>query len=98
MDNPIILLVIKAILIGTSWTVFYYYVRRKLNPGAVGEGAKKNTEKKLSGNADLTVWWGDAYYGGIAVGMMFLVNHFINKYVEVAYNYTFKEVDIITPF
>ena len=98
MINQIILLIIKAIIIGASWTVFYYYVRRKFNPGSVGEGVKANTEKKLSGEADLTVWWGDAYWGGIAAGLMFLFNYFVTKWLDVSYEYISENISLISIF
>ena len=95
MIDNITLLIIKAIFIGTSWCLFYYYVRRAWNAGAIGEPARMTTEKTLAGKADLTIYWNDAYYGGIAVGLMFLFNHFAMKYVEVFYNYTFKDIDLL---
>lgn len=78
-----LLLIVDAIIFGITWTLFTYYIRRNFNPGATGIGAKNFVTKQLSGNADLSIWWNDSMYGGIAMCLAFITRKYISDFIKL---------------
>ena len=82
MNRDTVLLIANALVFGITWTLAYYYIRKNLNPGATGAGAKNSVTAKLSGNAPLSIYWNDSMYGGIAMFFAFIVRKLIGDFLN----------------
>lgn len=84
-QKQVIVLLIESFLAGFVWFLFTLYIRRGMNPGATGEKLQGVMENRLTGKSNVSTWFNDSMYGGIATGCMFFVRFLVMKWVKDNY-------------
>ena len=75
-------IIFKWVIQMVSRGLLYYFIRKGMNPGNYGEKRKRNLENQLAGNGGREDYYGDAFYGGIASGLIFIIRTFTFIYLE----------------
>lgn len=81
-DN-VLVIILKGLVHGLLWGLFYYYMRKGWNPANFGQHRQIIERRQEAGYGSKDDFFGDAFYGGLAAVFIYTLDKIAYRFLGV---------------